>query len=44
MELHPRGFEYSNESNRSDILIRRKLMDLLAQHGQSEVFRIRLSL
>ena len=34
-----RGIEYSMESDRPGILIRRKLMELLARHGESEIHR-----
>ena len=32
-----RGVEYSMDSDRPGILIRRKLMELLTQHGEAEV-------
>ena len=44
VDLRRRGIEYSMESDRPGILIRRKLMDLLARHGASEVFMISTSL
>ena len=34
-----RGIEYSMDSDRPGILIRRKLMELLTQHGEQEVHR-----
>ncbi|MDB5931123.1 MAG: Rieske (2Fe-2S) protein, partial [Polaromonas sp.] len=44
VDLRRRGVEYSMDSDRPGILIRCKLMDLLARHGESEIFRIRASL
>lgn len=37
VDLRRRGVEYSMDSDRPGILIRRKLMELLARHGESEV-------
>jgi phenylpropionate dioxygenase-like ring-hydroxylating dioxygenase large terminal subunit len=34
-----RGVEYSMDSDRPGMLIRRKLMELLARHGESEIYR-----
>jgi phenylpropionate dioxygenase-like ring-hydroxylating dioxygenase large terminal subunit len=39
VDLRRRGVEYSMDSDRPGILIRRKLMELLAQHGETEVHR-----
>lgn len=39
VDLRRRGVEYSMDSDRPGILIRRKLMELLARHGESEVHR-----
>ena len=39
VDLRRRGVEYSMDSDRPGILIRRKLMELLAAHGESEVHR-----
>ncbi len=36
VDLRRRGVEYSMDSDRPGILIRRKLMELLARHGESE--------
>ncbi len=38
VDLRRRGVEYSMDSDRPGIMIRRKLMDLLARNGESEVF------
>ncbi len=37
VDLRRRGVEYSMDSDRPGILIRRKLMELLARHGESEI-------
>ena len=37
IDLRRRGVEYSMDSDRPGILIRRKLMELLARHGEAEV-------
>ena len=37
IDLRRRGIEYSMDSDRPGILIRRKLMELLAAHGEAEV-------
>ncbi len=37
VDLRRRGVEYSMDSDRPGILIRRKLMELLAHHGEAEV-------
>ncbi len=37
VDLRRRGVEYSMESDRPGILIRRKLMELLARHGEQEI-------
>ena len=34
-----RGIEYSMDSDRPGMLIRRKLMELLTKHGEAEVHR-----
>ncbi len=39
VDLRRRGVEYSMDSDRPGILIRRKLMELLAGHGEAEVHR-----
>ena len=39
VDLRRRGVEYSMDSDRPGILIRRKLMELLARHGEAEVHR-----
>ena len=39
VDLRRRGVEYSMDSDRPGILIRRKLMALLAQHGEQEIHR-----
>lgn len=39
VDLRRRGVEYSMDSDRPGILIRKKLMELLAQHGESEIHR-----
>jgi phenylpropionate dioxygenase-like ring-hydroxylating dioxygenase large terminal subunit len=39
VDLRRRGVEYSMDSDRPGILIRRKLMELLAAHGEAEVHR-----
>lgn len=39
VDLRRRGVEYSMESDRPGIMIRKKLMELLARHGESEVHR-----
>ena len=39
VDLRRRGVEYSMDSDRPGILIRRKLMELLTRHGESEVHR-----
>jgi phenylpropionate dioxygenase-like ring-hydroxylating dioxygenase large terminal subunit len=38
IDLRRRGVEYSMDSDRPGILIRKHLMELLARHGESEVF------
>lgn len=37
IDLRRRGIEYSMDSDRPGILIRKKLMELLARHGEAEV-------
>ena len=37
VDLRRRGVEYSMDSDRPGLLIRRQLMDLLARHGEAEV-------
>ena len=39
IDLRRRGIEYSMDSDRPGILIRKKLMELLARHGESEIHR-----
>ena len=39
VDLRRRGVEFSMDSDRPGILIRRKLMELLARHGEAEVHR-----
>ncbi len=39
VDLRRRGVEYSMDSDRPGILIRRKLMELLSRHGEAEVHR-----
>ncbi|MFZ4758534.1 MAG: Rieske (2Fe-2S) protein, partial [Burkholderiaceae bacterium] len=39
VDTRRRGVEYSMDSDRPGMLIRKKLMELLAAHGESEVFR-----
>ena len=39
VDLRRRGVEYSMDSDRPGILIRRKLMELLTRHGELEVHR-----
>ena len=39
VDTRRRGVEYSMDSDRPGMTIRRKLMELLAAHGESEVFR-----
>ncbi|MBC7609154.1 MAG: aromatic ring-hydroxylating dioxygenase subunit alpha [Polaromonas sp.] len=39
VDLRRRGVEYSMDSDRPGILIRRKLMELLARHGEQEIHR-----
>lgn len=43
VDLRRRGVEYSMDSDRPGILIRRKLMELLAAHGEAEVHRASLA-
>jgi phenylpropionate dioxygenase-like ring-hydroxylating dioxygenase large terminal subunit len=43
VDLRRRGVEYSMDSDRPGILIRRKLMALLAAHGEAEVHRMNLN-
>jgi hypothetical protein len=38
IDLRRRGVEYSMDSDRPGILIRKHLMELLARHGEAEVF------
>ena len=40
VDTRRRGVEYSMDSDRPGMLIRKKLMELLTAHGESEVFRI----
>ena len=39
VDTRRRGVEYSMDSDRPGMMIRKKLMELLAAHGESEVFR-----
>lgn len=39
VDLRRRGVEYSMDSDRPGILIRKKLMELLARHGEAEIHR-----
>ena len=39
VDMRRRGVEYSMDSDRPGMLIRKKLMELLARHGESEVYR-----
>ena len=39
VDTRRRGVEFSMDSDRPGMMIRRKLMELLAAHGESEVFR-----
>jgi phenylpropionate dioxygenase-like ring-hydroxylating dioxygenase large terminal subunit len=39
IDLRRRGVEYSMDSDRPGILIRKKLMELLARHGEAEMHR-----
>jgi hypothetical protein len=39
VDTRRRGIEYSMDSDRPGILIRKKLMELLARHGEAEVHR-----
>ncbi|UUX95577.1 aromatic ring-hydroxylating oxygenase subunit alpha [Aquabacterium sp. J223] len=39
LDIRRRGIEFSMESDRPGLLIRRKLMELLARHGEQEVHR-----
>jgi phenylpropionate dioxygenase-like ring-hydroxylating dioxygenase large terminal subunit len=39
VDMRRRGVEYSMDSDRPGILIRKKLMELLAKHGEAEVHR-----
>jgi hypothetical protein len=38
IDLRRRGVEFSMDSDRPGILIRKHLMELLARHGEAEVF------
>ncbi len=40
VDLRRRGVEYSMDSDRPGVLIRRKLMELLARHGEQEIHRL----
>ena len=39
VDMRRRGVEFSMDSDRPGILIRKKLMELLAKHGEAEVHR-----
>jgi 5S rRNA maturation endonuclease (ribonuclease M5) len=39
VDTRRRGIEYSMDSDRPGMLIRKKLMELLARHGEAEVHR-----
>jgi 5S rRNA maturation endonuclease (ribonuclease M5) len=39
VDTRRRGVEYSMDSDRPGMLIRKKLMELLARHGEAEVHR-----
>jgi 5S rRNA maturation endonuclease (ribonuclease M5) len=39
IDLRRRGVEFSMDSDRPGILIRKQLMELLARHGEDEVHR-----
>ena len=39
VDLRRRGVEYSMDSDRPGVLIRKQLMGLLAAHGETEIFR-----
>jgi phenylpropionate dioxygenase-like ring-hydroxylating dioxygenase large terminal subunit len=41
VDTRRRGVEYSMDSDKPGMLIRKKLMELLAAHGEQEVFQIR---
>lgn len=43
VDTRRRGVEFSMDSDKPGMLIRKQLMELLAAHGESEVFRIRPS-
>jgi 5S rRNA maturation endonuclease (ribonuclease M5) len=39
VDMRRRGVEFSMDSDRPGMLIRKKLMELLAMHGEAEVHR-----
>jgi 5S rRNA maturation endonuclease (ribonuclease M5) len=41
VDTRRRGVEFSMDSDKPGMLIRKKLMELLAEHGEKEVFRVR---